>query len=101
MTEFNPKDHNIPEVEAHLKSNPNDLQAVLDAEKAGKNRPTLVSALEAQVEATPQTVGSQPVEGGAAEPTAEGTRASDRRPVPGLLDGFERTAERGFRRKQS
>lgn len=62
MSEFNPSEHNIPDVNAHLEKNPSELQAVLDAEKAGKNRPTLVSELEERVKGVPTPVEPKPVE---------------------------------------
>lgn len=50
---FNPSEHNIADVNAYLEENPTQLQTVLDAEKAGKNRPTLVADLEERVKSVP------------------------------------------------
>lgn len=86
MSDFNPSEHNIDDVNAHLEQNPSELQAVLDAEKAGKNRPTLVSSLEDRVAKVAQPAEAMPVTVAPAE-------------TPGLLSQFERTPERGFRRK--
>ena len=44
--EFDPSDHNVDEVKAYVADNPDEVGAVLAAEKAGKNRSTLVEALE-------------------------------------------------------
>lgn len=84
-TEFDPSEHNIDDVNAYLEENPNDLQRVLDAEKAGKNRSSLVSALEEKVAGIPQPVSSSVT----VEPAA----------APGLLDQFEVSPERGYRKK--
>ena len=42
---FNPGDHTVAEVEDYVNANPDQAQAVLDAELAGKNRVTLVDWL--------------------------------------------------------
>jgi len=89
MSDFNPSEHNIDDVNAHLEEHPEELQAVLDAEKAGKNRPTLVSSLEERVAQTPV----------AAEPKPVTVAPSPTPTTVGLLDQFERTPERGFRKK--
>ena len=39
---FDPGDHTVAEVEAYLADHPDETAAVLKAEKAGKNRQTLV-----------------------------------------------------------
>lgn len=46
VVEFDPADHTIDEVKAHVNENPDQTQAVLDAELDGKNRVTLVEWLE-------------------------------------------------------
>lgn len=38
MADFNPSDHTVDEVKAHLDKNPDDFQRVVSAEKADKNR---------------------------------------------------------------
>lgn len=86
MSDFNPSEHNIDDVNAHLEQNPSELQAVLDAEKSGKNRPTLVKSLEDRVAGVPVAAESKPVEVAPA-------------PAPGLLDQFDVSPERGHRRK--
>lgn len=86
MSDFNPSEHNIDDVNAHLEQNPSELQAVLDAEKSGKNRPTLVKSLEERISGVPVAAESKPVTVAPA-------------PVPGLLDQFDVSPERGFRRK--
>jgi hypothetical protein len=43
---FDPGAHTVAEVEAYVDDNPDEVDAVLAAEKAGKNRVTLVEALE-------------------------------------------------------
>ena len=42
---FDPGEHTVDEVKAHVDANPDQAQAVLDAELAGKNRTTLVDWL--------------------------------------------------------
>lgn len=63
MAEFNPAEHSIADVKAHLKKNPAEAQRVLDAEKArgGDARSTLVSHLEGQLESTPVAAGPKAV----------------------------------------
>lgn len=46
MAEFNPADSHVDEVKAYVEAHPGELAAVLEAERAGKNRSTLVSYLE-------------------------------------------------------
>lgn len=46
---FDPGKHSNKEVLEHVEANPEDRQAVLDAERAGQNRPRLVRLLEAEV----------------------------------------------------
>ena len=43
---FDPGDHTVAEVEEYVAANPDQQAAVLKAEKAGKNRTTLVDSLE-------------------------------------------------------
>lgn len=43
---YDPSEHTVDEVQAYVADNPDQKDAVLKAEKAGKNRTTLVSALE-------------------------------------------------------
>jgi hypothetical protein len=45
---YDPSDDTIDDVLAYVKKNPNEADRVLAAEKAGKNRSTLVSQLEAR-----------------------------------------------------
>ena len=42
---YDPADHTVAEVEEYVNANPDQAQAVLDAEIAGKNRSTLVDWL--------------------------------------------------------
>lgn len=86
MADFNPSESNIADVNAYLEQNPSELQAVLDAEKAGKNRPTLVSSLEERVAGVPVAAESKPVTVAPA-------------PTPGLLEQFDVSPDRGYRRK--
>lgn len=44
---FDPGEHTVDEVKAYVGEHPDERQAVLDAERAGKNRTTLVEWLEA------------------------------------------------------
>ncbi len=50
--EFDPSDHNIDDVESYVEANPDELDAVLAAERAGKDRSTLIEWLEARQETT-------------------------------------------------
>ena len=90
MAEFDPSDHNLDEVHAHLEKNPSEAQAVLDAEKAGKNRSTLVSELEEQLKSVPQPVESAPVEAGLSATPTKTDKVFDK--------DYEVTPERGYRR---
>lgn len=89
MSAYDPSEHNVEEVKAHVEENPAEAAAVLEAEKAGDARVTLVSFLEKVVE--DQNVIPEPVSAPAVtvEPAA----------APGLLDGFEVSPDRGYRRK--
>lgn len=94
--EFNPAENNIDEVKAHVQENPQDLQKVLEAEKAGKNRSTLVEHLEGLKEATPKA----PV---ATEPAAVEVAPAEQSDVPTtkVFDkDYEVTPERGYRVKR-
>jgi hypothetical protein len=44
-SEYDPAEHTVAEVEEYVDANPDQAQAVLDAEVAGKNRSTLVDWL--------------------------------------------------------
>lgn len=46
---YDPAAHTVAEVVAYVETNPDQLQAVYAAEQAGKNRSTLLSALEAML----------------------------------------------------
>jgi hypothetical protein len=46
IPEFDPGDHTVAEVEQYVADHPDQREAVLDAELAGKNRTTLVGSLE-------------------------------------------------------
>lgn len=46
MLPFDPGEYTVEEVERYVEANPDERQAVLDAELAGKNRTTLVGWLE-------------------------------------------------------
>jgi hypothetical protein len=48
---FDPGDYTVAEVEAYVDAYPDQLEEVLDAEEAGKNRTTLVAWLEARLPA--------------------------------------------------
>lgn len=58
--EFDPADHNVDEVNQYIQENPDDLRRVLEAEKSGKNRTTLVSSLEGTAEEEGQELAPQP-----------------------------------------
>lgn len=45
---YDPGEHTVVEVQQHVEEHPEETQAVLDAERSGRNRSTLVSWLEAQ-----------------------------------------------------
>lgn len=49
---YDPGEHTVNEVKAYVEDNPDEAQAVLDAEQAGENRVTLVAWLEGQAEGT-------------------------------------------------
>lgn len=44
---YDPADYSVEDVKAFVEANPDQKEAVLASEKAGKNRSTLVAALEA------------------------------------------------------
>lgn len=44
---YDPEDHTVPEVKDHVAEHPEETAAILAAEQEGKDRSTLVSALEA------------------------------------------------------
>lgn len=44
--DFDPTDHTVDDVKAHVDANPDELDAILAAEQAGKARVTLVEWLE-------------------------------------------------------
>lgn len=48
---FNPAEHNVDEVQAHLQTHPEDAPRVLAAEKASKRRTTIVGAEDPAAEA--------------------------------------------------
>lgn len=41
MAEFDPTEHTVEEVKAHLADNPDDYDRVMELEKAGQNRVTI------------------------------------------------------------
>lgn len=47
---FDPGEHNIDDVQTHVEANPDELDAILAAERDGKNRSTLIEWLEGQSE---------------------------------------------------
>lgn len=47
---FDPGDHKVEDVQAHVEANPDELDAILAAERDGKNRSTLIEWLEGQTE---------------------------------------------------
>lgn len=49
---FDPSEHNIDDVKAHVDAYPDELDAVLAAERDGKDRSTLVEWLESHQEPT-------------------------------------------------
>jgi hypothetical protein len=62
--QYNPGDHTVAEVKEYVEENPAQASEVLEAEKAGQNRTTLVSHLEALVEGqadVPQAAEAAPV----------------------------------------
>lgn len=90
MTDTSVLDGSVASVEAHVAEHPEDAKALLEAEKAkGEDaRKTLVASLEKVVEG--QHPAPEPVSSSVTvEPAA----------APGLLDQFEVTPERGYRRK--
>lgn len=64
MSEFDVASSNIDEVKAHVEKNPDQLQAVLDAEKgrSGGGRKTLLAHLEELAAQTPRPSEPSPVE---------------------------------------
>lgn len=44
---FDPADHTVPDVEAYVAAHPDELDRIVAAELAGKNRSTLLDALGA------------------------------------------------------
>jgi hypothetical protein len=54
---FAPADHTVAEVEEYAAAHPRERAAVVAAERAGKNRATLISSLESLTEAEAETVG--------------------------------------------
>lgn len=48
---FDPSEHTVDETKAHLTEHPEDAAAVLDAEKAGQNRTSLVGWIEQRLAA--------------------------------------------------
>ena len=96
MADFNPSEHNVDEVKTHVEENPQDAQDVLDAEKAGNDRSTLVSWLET-------FVGDQPDVPEPVEPKAVELAPADQTVKPvNVVHGvdYEVTAERGYRVKR-
>lgn len=91
MSAYDPSEHNVGEVEAHVEENPAEAKAVLEAEKARGDdaRKTLVASLEKIVEGQSEA----PVPVSAPAVTVEPAAA------PGLLDGFDVSPDRGYRRK--
>lgn len=51
MANFDPSEHNVDEVKAHLEANPDDWDAVMEAEAAGKNRSSITSMERSDEEA--------------------------------------------------
>jgi len=45
---YDPGDHTVADVETYAAEHPDEREAILAAERAGKNRSTLIAALEAQ-----------------------------------------------------
>lgn len=93
MTEYNPADHNVDDVKAHIEENPQDAKAVLEAEQSGENRVTLVEHLHGVVDGQHEA----PV---AAEPTAVTVAPADQSELKTdtvLGKNYEVTAERGYR----
>lgn len=89
MTEnYDPSEHNVDEVKAYVEENPAEAKSVLEAEKAGKDRSTLVAHLEGVVDGQHE----------APEPVSS-TVTVEPAPAPGLLDSFDVTPEKGYRRK--
>lgn len=111
MTEYNPADYNIADVNAYLEKNPGEVQAVLAAEKArgADARSTLVSSLEEQAASVTQPTESAPVEGGLSETPAEPGEPTESKPVevspspaPSFFGkNYEVSPDKGYRVKQS
>lgn len=93
MTDYNPADHTVEEVETYVSENPASAQAVLEAEQArgDDSRKTLVASLE-------KTVGDQQEAPVAAEPKPV-TVAPNPTPTTLLGKEYEVTPERGYRVK--
>jgi hypothetical protein len=97
--DFDPADYTVDEVVAYAEENPEEAQAILDAETAGQNRTTLVRRLQpmveddaadepaAEAEATEATEGDEAAgEAADAEPAAY-EEDSEHIPNPGDIDG--------------
>lgn len=97
MTDFNPADHKVDEVKAHVQENPQDLQAVLEAEKARGDdaRSSLVSHLENLKEVTPEAPVAAEGKAVTVEPNPTPTTQSNTL----LGKEYEVTPERGYRVK--
>jgi hypothetical protein len=48
MSDFDPSDSTVEEVKEYVETNPDDVEDVLEKEKAGKNRSTLIEYLSAR-----------------------------------------------------
>jgi len=94
MSEFNPADHKVDEVKAHVEEHPEDAKAVLEAEKSGENRVTLVGHLEELVANQPEA----PVPSEPAAVTVAPVDQSDVKTDQVFGKDYTVTADRGYRR---
>lgn len=95
MTEFNPTDHTVAEVNAHLESaDADERERVLAAEAAGKNRSTVAAPADDTETAEPEGKGLTVVESAVEDPHAETTtkaqtfQAAAEEATPHEGDGF-------------
>lgn len=75
-TSFDPGEHNVEEVEAFLVEHPDDAQAVLDAERAGKDRKGVIEAAQALIDASSEDTGED-----------QGDESTDEAPADGGPEG--------------
>lgn len=47
-TDYDPSEHTIPQVQLYVQEHPMDAQVILEKERNGRNRPTLINFLRAR-----------------------------------------------------